>query len=233
MNKSLITNLIAILIIVGGYFSPLYREHLLSIGFFAFSGAITNWLAVYMLFEKVPFLYGSGVVENNFEKFKTGINNLIMDQFFTEDNISRFISKAGGDIPIEKIVNNFDFNKIFDSLIETVMSSQLGAMLGMFGGAQALEPMRAPMINNVKGKIIKMASEDSFKESLSESLATDNSDTLSQINKIVESRLDELTPKMVKEIIQKMIKEHLGWLVVWGGVFGGIIGLIMSIVQNL
>ena len=38
-----------------------------------------------MLFEKVPGLYGSGVVPSRFEEFKEGIRSLIMTQFFTED----------------------------------------------------------------------------------------------------------------------------------------------------
>jgi hypothetical protein len=43
-----------------------------------------------MLFEKVPGLYGSGVIPARFEDFKDGIRELIMQQFFTEENIDRF-----------------------------------------------------------------------------------------------------------------------------------------------
>ena len=57
-NKSFVTNALSVLIIVIGYISPVQAELIKSIGFFALSGAITNWLAIYMLFEKVPFLYG-------------------------------------------------------------------------------------------------------------------------------------------------------------------------------
>ena len=39
---------------------------------FALSGGITNWIAIHMLFEKIPF-YGSGVIPKRFEEFKTGI----------------------------------------------------------------------------------------------------------------------------------------------------------------
>ena len=82
MNKSLATNLIAIGVIGAGYVSPVYSDHLLAVGLFATSGALTNYLAVHMLFEKVPLLYGSGVVPSRFEDFKTGIHALIMNQFF-------------------------------------------------------------------------------------------------------------------------------------------------------
>ncbi|MCK5199394.1 MAG: hypothetical protein KAR21_13640, partial [Spirochaetales bacterium] len=84
MNKSLGTNLIALLVILTGYLSPWFSEQILSVGFFALSGAITNWLAIYMLFEKVPLLYGSGVVPLHFREFKDGIRHLIMTEFFTK-----------------------------------------------------------------------------------------------------------------------------------------------------
>ena len=87
INKSFTTNLLALLTILLGHLSPIYQDQILSIGYFALSGAITNWLAIYMLFEKVPGLYGSGVIPNRFEDFKKGIHSLIMGQFFTKQNI--------------------------------------------------------------------------------------------------------------------------------------------------
>ena len=64
------------------------------LGLFALSGAITNWLAIHMLFEKVPLLYGSGVIPARFEEFKLAIRQLMMEQFFTEENIDRFLSDS-------------------------------------------------------------------------------------------------------------------------------------------
>ena len=52
-------------------------------GIFAFSGSITNWIAIHMLFEKVPFLYGSGVILDRFEDIKIGIRNLIIEELFS------------------------------------------------------------------------------------------------------------------------------------------------------
>ena len=52
-----------------------------SIGMFAISGSVTNWLAVHMLFERVPGLYGSGIIVIRFKEFKTSIYTLIMNQF--------------------------------------------------------------------------------------------------------------------------------------------------------
>ena len=93
VNKSFLTNFIAVLIIATGYLCPVQSDLIKSIGFFALSGAITNWIAIHMLFEKVPLLYGSGVIPNRFEEFKTSIKELMMNQFFTLENIEQFIQK--------------------------------------------------------------------------------------------------------------------------------------------
>ena len=61
----------------------------------ALSGGVTNWLAVHMLFEKVPLLYGSGVIPHRFEEFKAGIKQLIVQEFFTREHIERLFSHRG------------------------------------------------------------------------------------------------------------------------------------------
>ena len=208
MNKSLLTNTITVLIIITSFVTPIYSEQLRAIGLYAFSGAVTNWLAIHMLFEKVPFLYGSGVITQRFEQFKLGIKELVMSQFFTKENISKFLS--GGESGL-----NIDSELVFVKLKEAVLESPFGNMLGMFGGEAALEPLRP----KVHEKMIEILNESSPN--------TDNS-LFDQVSHIVDRRLDELTPQMVKDIIQKMIREHLGWLVVWGGVFGGLIGFITT-----
>lgn len=234
---SLATNLISALIIVIGYFSPIYRDQILSVGFFALSGAITNWLAIHMLFEKVPFLYGSGVIPNRFEEFKAGIKQLVMGQFFNEDNIKKFFEERehGNDnINFEPVVEKLDYHKIFDSLLEVVRESQFGSMLAMFGGEAALEPMRAPFSIKMKSTVLEVTSTDDFQMAIKETLMSPDisGQVQEKVEGIVDKRMSELTPHMVKTIIQEMIKKHLGWLVVWGGVFGGLIGLAMSFLRS-
>lgn len=220
MNKSLITNLVSIFIILIGF---LYRDDfsfLFLVGVFALSGSVTNWLAIHMLFEKIPFLYGSGVVLERFEDIKLGIKNLILQELFSVDQIEKFIfdnkEKAPGGI-IEKI----DFDKVFIGLVESIESSQLGGMLAMIGGRKALEPLKEPFV-----KKLKVIIEDFIKENAGNNNSTD--ELFLKIENILDARLADLSPNDIKTIIQKMIREHLGWLVVWGGFFGGLLGLIFS-----
>ena len=189
-----------------------------------------------MLFEKVPLLYGSGVIENRFLQFKAGIHNLMMDEFFTKDNLQRFfeeeVTSKKSHFNLAPILEKTDFTPAFDSLKQAVMESSFGGMLGMFGGEAALDPLKEPFTLKLQNAIVTISKNESFQEALHESISTKDvsNDIYEKVSDIVNKRLDELTPKMVKEIVQTMIKEHLGWLVVWGGIFGGLIGFVSTFV---
>ena len=227
MSKSAMTNIIALTLTIIGYFNQGSGEILLMTGLFAFSGGVTNWIAIHMLFEKIPLIYGSGIIPNRFEEFKQGIKNLVMDEFFNEDNIAYFLQQTQ-DKSKASIQSKIDYEQIFEKLTDAIISSQLGNMLGMFGGKKALEPLKAPVIEKLSEITQQII------EAPDGNLSASNLDDFSkQIETILDSRLQELTPKQVKNIIQDIIKSHLGWLVVWGGLFGGIIGLAISLSKTL
>ncbi len=231
-NKSLVTNLIALLVIVIAY--PLGCELLKSIGFFALSGAITNWLAIHMLFEKVPFLYGSGVIPQRFEEFKISIKTLMMQQFFTVENIKQFIEteEQQGDkvLNLTPLLSAVDYDKIYEGLVIAIMESSFGSMLQMMGGEAALEPIKEPFILKMQQTLTEMVASDKFKAALQQGLDAHKigEDILGKIETVIDKRLNELTPEMVKEMVQEIIREHLGWLVIWGGILGGLLGAVFS-----
>jgi len=236
LNKSTFTNAIALLLVIVGHF--LNNSIIFTIGLFALSGAVTNWLAIHMLFEKVPGLYGSGVIPARFEDFKLGIKHLMMEQFFTKENIDRFLSDdLGGSAAIDltPVIEKVDLNPAFDGLVEVIEQSSFGGMLAMVGGSDALQPMREPFIERMKTSVSEITQTDAFNQNLRESLEGESNIAHMQekVSNIIEQRLNELTPQLVKQIIQDMIRIHLGWLVVWGGVFGGVIGFIAAITDTL
>ena len=221
-NKSLTTNLAALAIIGVSYLSPKYNEIIYLIGLFALSGGITNWLAIHMLFEKVPFFYGSGVIPSRFEEFKLGIKHLVMTEFFTPQNIDVFVEQET-DIFSADLNKMIDFDRVFDGLVEAIEGSSMGSLLAMLGGKKALLPLKEPITLKLQEIIWEMNESKTVDKKLTSSL-------LNQVEQIIDQRLDELTPVQVKNIIQEMIRKHLGWLVVWGGVVGGIIGFAFAIV---
>jgi len=234
VNKNLVTNIVSLALIFLGIIAS--SDIILMVGLFALSGAITNSLAIHMLFEKVPFLYGSGVVENRFEQFKTSIHTLIIEQFFTKENLDKFfsseLSSDDKKFDFTQLIDGTDFSIAFDSLKATVLESKFGGAVMMFGGESALDSMKEPFESKMKTSINQIVHTDTFQSTLKTMLTNKNisDDIAKKLDIVVLQRLDELNAKMVKELVQQMIKEHLGWLVVWGGVFGGLIGLVSSIV---
>jgi len=233
INKSFLTNFIAFLLVVFSFFiqDETIQKFLLYSGLFALSGAITNQLAIHMLFEKVPFLYGSGVIEQNFDKFKEAIKKMMMEQFFTKEQLQAFFKKEEQKIDLTPIIEQTDFTPAYEAFSKSVMESQFGTMLNMFGGESALEGLKEPFSNKLKSSIISIVSSKAFNDTLEHHLSNSSlsDDLIHKIEQIISARLNELTPQMVKEIVQNLIKEHLGWLVVWGGVFGGVLGGLSSI----
>ena len=235
-NKSLITNLLALVVIGAGYISPVYADLLKSIGFFALSGAITNWLAIHMLFEKVPLLYGSGVIPSRFEEFKVSIKELIMQQFFTVENVEHFIEREEQEgsrvLNLEPLLNAVDYDHIYEGLVAAIMESSFGNMIQMLGGKEALLPVKESFTKKMRNSLVYVVESDSFTSALQTGLDAHQigEDIIQKIELLVDKRLDELTPEMVKKIVQKIIRTHLGWLVVWGGVFGGLLGAMFSFV---
>ena len=235
-NKSSGTNLISAACIILGLLLPAPLRHpVLMIGLFALSGAITNWLAIHMLFEKVPGLYGSGVIPERFEDFKREIHRLMMEQFFNPENVQRFLEGEGADgeadgFDFSAMIDETDMTPAFDGLVEVVQASSFGNLLGMVGGAQALEPLREPFEAKLKEAMKEVTHTPEFQEHLRARVSgfAVSEQMLEHVDTLVQGRLEELTPQMVKEIMQQMIRDHLGWLVIWGGVFGGLIGFVTS-----
>ena len=224
LNKSFITNIIAIIIAGLGYY--VCEPHIQNIGFYALSGALTNWIAIYMLFERIPFVYGSGIIPNKFESFKIAIKDMIMEQFFSAEKLKSFLSSD--DIKNylkDSVSTKIDYNALFNSFVDILMDSKYGDMIDMFlGGRNSLEGLRDTFIDKLRDKV------NNIVDGINTSNLNISSQASDKIEKLIDERINELTPDIVKDIIQKIIREHLGWLVVWGGIFGGVIGLIASFV---
>ncbi len=227
MNKSLITNLISLLVTVAGFFSPIYSEVIFFTGLFALSGGMTNWLAIHMLFERIPFLYGSGVIPNRFEEFRIGIKKLIMEEFFNKNNLNDFFKQNEKFLTLETLTQEINFDNVFEGLKETIAKSSFGGMLNMVGGKESLNPLKEPITKKLKQIIDDLSLNSDFNLNNAEN----NKQFSKTIESIIDKRLNELTPTLIKKIMQEMIQKHLGWLVVWGGVFGGIIGFVIKLIK--
>ncbi len=230
LNKSFLTNLISAVVFICSYLIPDFigRNALMLASLFALSGALTNWLAVYMLFERIPGLYGSGIISLRFHQFKESIRSLIMENFFTEEN---FIKVTQGALPHkiqpELILDKIDFDKVFRSFASVIKNSSYGGMFKLFGGEKILEPLQKPFKLEFERQALEILSNIDIVSVLQKE--TDFGVFKAKISTMVDTTLNELTPQRVKEIVEDMIRTHLGWLVVWGGVFGALIGFVGAV----
>ena len=255
LDKHLAPNLAAAALVLAGLaLPPPAGPVVLSTGLFALSGALTNWLAVHMLFERVPGLYGSGVITLRFEEFKAGILKLVREELFGPDKIERLFAApaAGGadgadgagatetgaagpvsDAGLGSLLESVDLDAAFDQLVATVRESSFGNMLQMVGGDAALEPLRGPFERRMRGFLADAARSPKVQEALRRQLSSEaNRERFrTRLESVLRARLDELTPEMVRDLMQRLIRGHLGWLVVWGGVFGGAIGLVAGLLR--
>ena len=240
IDKSLLSNAVALMLVIVGYLmdGPI-QMYVLNTGLFALSGGVTNWLAVHMLFERVPGLYGSGVVQLRFEEFKHGIRGLIMEQFFNNSDLSAFVQQTGHTSDrlgehLKGAIEDLDLDLAFDSLLDVIMSSSFSGMLGMLGGKDALSPLKTPFVERMRDYFRTQFANQTFNSRLENALrgALNEESIRRAVAELIDRRLDEMTPKMVKDIVQQMIHKHLGWLVLWGCAFGGMIGLVLTLVNG-
>jgi len=212
-----------------------FARYVLSFGLFAFSGGITNWLAVKMLFDKVVFLYGSGVIPRRFVEIRKALKDMIMNSFFEEEHMKRFmddnINNTVGDIEeaCNELIDSPKMSKMMDDKLNEQLQNPLVAMMMASFGIQnptSLIPMVKPMLMRfAKGmvpdiqKTIKNIVED----------AGNSNQLREQIDSLLEDRLQYLTADAVKKLMEDVIRRHLHWLVIWGNVFGGFIGLVSAI----
>ena len=84
-KTSYMINLALLLLTAAGFLfakETLPYQFLLSAGLFGLSGSLTNSLAIHMLFEKIPLVYGSGIIALNFREIKDDLEALMIREFF-------------------------------------------------------------------------------------------------------------------------------------------------------
>lgn len=72
-------------LIIGAVFTTAYLNKsalLFTLAMYAFSGASTNSLAIIMIFDKIPGVIGSGIIEKNFHIFQVKLKQVLMEHFF-------------------------------------------------------------------------------------------------------------------------------------------------------
>jgi len=189
-------------------------EYILGTGLFAVSGGVTNWVAIKMLFNKVPGLYGTGIIPGKFKEIRLVLKDVVMKNFFDETYLNYYLK--------DKVLNMDIEGKLTDFLSSDKLGEVLEAVLG--DDAKMLVPIVRPFLQKTGHTLAPLLKEKIKRMDLMNDLESVNK----QIDNMLTTRLEELTPEKVKMLLSEVMKEHLYWLIIWGNVFGGLLGLIST-----
>ena len=262
LDKHLVPNLAAGAVALAGLALPAPAGPVvLSTGLFALSGALTNWLAVHMLFERVPGLYGSGVIALRFEELKAGLLGLVQEELFGEDKMERLFAAsvastaavpagggpdgAGGAAPgaqahggstedggaLGSLLGSIDLDAAFDQLVATVRESSFGNMLQMVGGEAALEPLRGPFERRMRGFLADAARSPRVREALARQLSSEAN--RERFRARLESVLRARLDELTPETVKRLMHRLIRRHLGWLVVWGAVFGGAIGLVAGL
>ena len=236
LEKGRVSNLASFTLLVAGVVADsqaaagsawsLAGPWMLTAGLFGFAGGITNWLAVKMLFDRVPLLWGSGVIPNRFREIRAAIKDLIMAHFFDEEYLRRFFSEQGGGLGggpdlaerFAAFAESEEGREAIDREIDKLKEGPFGMMIRMAGN----DILRALVVEFTTGLLAGI--EPRLRKMIGSGI--DIPALRARVDELLRAKLEELSPETVKRMMEEVIREHLGWLIVWGNLFGGAIGLL-------
>ena len=259
MDKGTLSNWASAAVLGASFALPegMPRTLAFTTGMYALCGGLTNWLAVKMLFDRIPGFIGSGVVTARFREIRASVKDVILEHFFSPEHLERFFAanaasidwrgylKAprGGDAPLagavraawKKLTSGDALRPVIDAQIEKLTDSPIGGLLLMVG----LDTVRPAVHNFVGGFVGAMeervvaAAASIDPGSLDVELDRERlvKDARLYLDRLLQAKMEELQASQVKAMVEEMIRSHLGWLVVWGNVLGGILGLLAYFLQ--
>merc|ERR1712196_606715 len=198
-------------------------DWVLAFGLFGFAGGVTNWLAIKMLFDRIPGLAGSGVIPRRFKEIRQVVKDTMMDTFFDQAYLDKYMGQKEKDIgaslnldeKVKEVLESDEVDALIDKNLEELSSRPEGMWMTMMNlTPAALKPMIKPFVLGMGGHIGPTIME-----------VVSSSDLLSvdqlrlEIDRLMTQKLQELTPERVKKLMEDVIRQHLGWLIVWGNVF--------------
>lgn len=186
----------------------------LSLGLFAAAGGITNWAAIKMLFDKIPYVKGSGIIPARFKEIREVVKGVIMKNFFDEVYLGRYFKDQILAVDLEEKLETFLKSDNMVKLLQAVFGDD----------AQMLLPMIQPYALKTGKKMAPLIKMKIREMDLVEDLKA----VRNQIDAMLTKKMEELTPMKVKALLEEIMRKHLFWLVVWGNIFGGLLGVLSA-----
>lgn len=203
-------------------------EVLMAAGLFGFTGGVTNWVGLKLIFNRIPGLFFSGAISKNFVTARKLMANFILEEFFSpsqvrtyvKDKKSSYLKAEHIDNQLEKLLDSRRAENMIHEQLDVLMGTPEGLRLRMLGVTKAkLAPLVKPQLLKFKTQIVPLVL------SSMESVDLLNADHLrEQIVDLISSRTHELSAQQVKQLVEDAVYRHLSWIVFWGSVLGAFVG---------
>jgi hypothetical protein len=185
-----------------------------------------------MLFDRIPFVLGSGVVPRRFEAIKRAIADVLINTFFEEAFLSRYVVSKAGQLTamldadtLATLLDSPAVNKLLDAKLADLAARPEGVMLGLIGmPTEQLKPVLIPLIISAACDILPQVTEQLNPRA--QLFQSGLGYFRREAARLVDSKMRELSADDVTAVLDSVIRHELGALVVWGAVLGGLLGLL-------
>lgn len=92
----------------------LAAKYILGFGLFGFAGGLTNWLAVKMLFDRIPGLIGSGVIPRQFKEIREAVKDAVLEMFFDSSFLKEYLGTRS-----KQMIASMNFPRMFKDTVSS------------------------------------------------------------------------------------------------------------------
>ncbi|XP_031552060.1 uncharacterized protein LOC116289312 [Actinia tenebrosa] len=202
-------------------------------GLFGFTGGVTNWIAVKLIFSRIPRLFCSGALFKYFVTVREVVADFIIEAFFSSSQVKRYmqnkifclLDSENFDQSLLNILNSEKITSIVEKKLNLLMASPEGLMLQSLGVTKLrLRPVIMSYITDMRSYTSPL-----LIASLQSSELSDTEKIRGQIIDVIATRTQQISPQQVQQIITEALYKYLSSLVVWGNLFGAIVGCIIEV----
>lgn len=210
-------------------------NYVLSAGVFGLAGGGTNWLAIVMLFYRIPLLYGSGVFYRQHKQIRDVIKLIVLQMLFDSEHIENYITKRIRQFSsnvhivdnITQALNSEETDRIIDKSLDRLFSQPESYYLDVLGlSREQIRPMIKPSVISLCAEsapfVLGTVTESDKEQAISVPRFRE------EMDRYLSWRVEELTGRRVGRLMRTLMYQHLGWVVVWGSIFGIISGVIIQ-----
>ncbi|KAL5467656.1 hypothetical protein EMCRGX_G031917 [Ephydatia muelleri] len=207
-----------------------------SLGVFGFMGGVIIWIAVEMLFRRIPFLFGSGVLLRQYKSIRETISSIVIETLFDPAALRKYFSgknkKVREMLRVDTKLGLFNsqiVEVVIDQKISAILAGPDGFVLNMMGVNQ--DQLRLTMKTHARDFINEIS--PLVMEKLADPGLTDGVDLHEEAEKILGTKIGQLSSGKVRQLMAVMIRKHLSWLIVWGNILGATFGITIEVVALL